>query len=273
MQKHFAMPAITAGVSLLMLSGATLAQTQAYTNAPVEIYAGPAPDYPVVAQVPGGVPLSVLGCVEDYSWCDVAAPGLRGWAYAEYLSYPYQGAEVPVVTYGAVIGLPIVVFSIDSYWGRHYRDRPWYHDEPRWAHHSPPSRVGRPPEHGEMGRPSEPHPGREAPPNGRAPRAPEHGGPPQAEPQPGAAHSAPPQARPQPGLARPMEQPSPHSGGLQSQPGAQPGGGPAHSVGGPPMHGGPGAMPMQRGGGEERGGQPRGGGGGGGEREDHQPNH
>ncbi|RKP45249.1 SH3 domain-containing protein [Trinickia fusca] len=262
MQKHFAMPAIAAGVGLLMLSGTTLAQTQAYTNAPVEIYAGPAPDYPVVAQVPEGTALAVMGCVEDYSWCDVAAPGLRGWVYAEYLSYPYQGAEVPIVTYGATIGLPVVVFSIDSYWGRYYRDRSWYHDESRWAHHQPPSRVARPPEHGEMGRPPGPYPGHAPPPNDRAPGAPVHGGP--------------PQARPQPGLARPMEQPAPHTGGPQPHPGAQPESGPAHSMGGPPTHGGPGAAPMQRGGAEERGGQPRGGEGGGGEHEDHQdhqPNH
>ena len=119
MQKHFVIQAIAGGASLMVLSGAAFAQVQAYTNAPVDVYAGPAPDYPVVAEVPEGVPLTVMGCVEGYSWCDVAAPDLRGWVYGGSLSYPYQGANVPVMTYGVQIGLPVVVFSVDSYWG-HY---------------------------------------------------------------------------------------------------------------------------------------------------------
>ncbi|MFM0388816.1 SH3 domain-containing protein [Paraburkholderia dipogonis] len=89
----------------------------------MDIYAGPAPDYAMAAEVPEGVPLTVMGCVEGYSWCDVAAPDLRGWVYGGSLSYPYRGANVPVMTYGVQIGLPVVVFSVDSYWGHHYRGR------------------------------------------------------------------------------------------------------------------------------------------------------
>jgi uncharacterized protein YraI len=67
-----------------------------------------------------------MGCISNYQWCDVAAPNLRGWVYAGSLSYPYQGANVPVMNYGTVIGLPIVTFSIGTYWGNYYRGRPWY---------------------------------------------------------------------------------------------------------------------------------------------------
>ena len=66
MQKHFVIRAIAGGVCLMALSGAAFAQVQAYTTAPVDVYAGPAPDYPVVAEVPEGVPLSVMGCVDGY---------------------------------------------------------------------------------------------------------------------------------------------------------------------------------------------------------------
>jgi uncharacterized protein YraI len=267
MSKHFAIQAIAAGVGLLVLSGTALAQSQAYANAPVDIYAGPAPDYPVVAQVPQGAPLTVMGCVEDYSWCDVAAPGVRGWVYGGYLSYAYQGAEVPVMTYGATIGLPIVVFSIDSYWGHYYRDRSWYHDEPRWAHHPPPERGARPPERGgDVGRPPGPppgpQPGHEAPAYGRAPGAPP-------------VHGGPPQAQPQTGYARPIEQTPPHGGGPSPQPapqaqaprGMQPAEGPAHAMGGPQMR--PGAAPPPREGNEARGDQGRGGS----EHDEHPSNH
>jgi uncharacterized protein YraI len=152
-----------AGIAgLLALPGAAFAQQQAYTNSPVYMFAGPAGDYPAVAQLPGGVPVTVMGCVSDYSWCDVVVPNLRGWVYGANLSYPYQGNNVPILTYGMVIGLPIVTFSIGSYWDRYYRGRPWYNDRSRWESHPPPRREpgegGRPPQgpqsgHGEGGRP------------------------------------------------------------------------------------------------------------------------
>ncbi|HKT98479.1 MAG TPA: SH3 domain-containing protein, partial [Paraburkholderia sp.] len=121
-----------------------LAQTQAFTSTTVNLYAGPAGDYPVVAQIPGGVSLAVMGCVAGYSWCDVSLPGLRGWVYGAYLAYPYQGARVPLMNYGATIGLPIVTFSLGTYWGNYYRDRPWYGNQSRWYRHPGP-RPGPPP--------------------------------------------------------------------------------------------------------------------------------
>ena len=102
-----------------------------------------------MTQLPGGVPVTVMGCISNYQWCDVAAPNLRGWVYAARLSYPYQGSNVPVMSYGTVIGLPIVTFSIGTYWGNYYRGRPWYGQQSRWAHHPPPPPprpgAGRPP--------------------------------------------------------------------------------------------------------------------------------
>uniref|UniRef100_UPI0004802253 SH3 domain-containing protein n=1 Tax=Paraburkholderia oxyphila TaxID=614212 RepID=UPI0004802253 len=140
-----------------------LAQTQAFTNTTVNLYAGPAGDYPVVAQLPGGVSLAVMGCVAGYSWCDVSLPGLRGWVYGAYIAYPYQGARVPLMNYGAAIGLPIVTFTLGAYWGSYYRDRPWYGNQSRWYRHpgprpGPPPAIrppGRPPAHG----PKPPPPG------------------------------------------------------------------------------------------------------------------
>ncbi|AOK37964.1 TPA: SH3 domain-containing protein [Burkholderia cenocepacia] len=121
--------------------GVADAQSSAYTNSPAELFAGPAPDYPVVAQIPPGTALDVFGCLSDYTWCDVALPGVRGWIDAQLLDYPYQGSYVPLLEYGAIIGVPVTGFAIGAYWDRYYRHRPWYPDRDRWAHRAEP-RLG-----------------------------------------------------------------------------------------------------------------------------------
>jgi uncharacterized protein YraI len=180
---------LLAGVAgLLALPGSGFAQTHAYTNTAVNLYAGPAQDYPLVSQLPGGAPVTVMGCVSGYTWCDVALPDARGWVYAGNLSYPYHGNKVPLLTYGIVIGLPVVTFTIGSYWGNYYRGRPWYGNEAHWAHHPPlppgppPGRGGPPPMHGG------PPPGNEPPPPGRGAPPSDHGGPPPPPPDGGGDH-------------------------------------------------------------------------------------
>jgi uncharacterized protein YraI len=135
------------------------AQVSAYTSSPVYLYAGPSGDYPVVSSIGAGVPVEVMGCVSDYSWCDVSLPDLRGWVYAAYLSYPYEGEYVPLQGYGSVIGLPIVGFSIGAYWDHFYRNRPWYGDRDRWAHAPAPGygiRPAGPPPGARLAEPSRP---------------------------------------------------------------------------------------------------------------------
>ncbi|PXW22971.1 SH3 domain-containing protein [Paraburkholderia caballeronis] len=256
MRKQFISVALAGLAGCLAAPLPALAQSQAVTNAPANVYAGPAPDYPVVAQVPGGVSVSVMGCVAGFSWCDVALPGLRGWVYGGALYYPYQGSTVPVLSYGATLGLPIVAFSLGSYWGSFYRDRPWYHDQGRWSHHAPPRPAppprfdhrppGRPPGHG-----GPPGPGFHPGPGGRPPGGgPGHvgGGHP---PGGGSGHGV---GRPQPG------NPGQHIGGGRP-PGANPG--PGHGGGRPPGFA-PGGRPPGGGGGGGHQGPPQGGGRGGG---------
>ncbi|HEV3428809.1 MAG TPA: SH3 domain-containing protein [Paraburkholderia sp.] len=177
MRKQF-VGALFAGLAAMLAAPApALAQSQAFTSTTVNLYAGPAGDYPVVAQVPGGVSIAVMGCVSGYSWCDVSLPGLRGWVYGGYISYPYQGARVPLMNYGATIGLPILTFSLGAYWGNYYRDRPWYGNQSRWNRHpgprpGPPPGI-RPPSHGT--RPPGGHHGNRPPGNGHQNRPPNNG--------------------------------------------------------------------------------------------------
>ncbi|MEX3964745.1 SH3 domain-containing protein [Paraburkholderia sp. EG286B] len=211
--------------SLVLASSDASAQSAAYTSEPVDLYAGPSGDYPVVAELGPGQPVTVMGCVGDYSWCDVTVPGLRGWVYGGYLSYPYQGNYVPLTDYGAEIGVPIVAFSLGAYWGSFYRDRPWYGEQHRWDHVPPPER-GRPPAapawHGAPGRPPAIAPGGERPP---APNEPMRGAPP-----PGAQR--PPGNVEQPGTMRPHE--AGHPPEQQQFGGRPPAGAPAQGYARPP---------------------------------------
>lgn len=110
----------------------------AFTRGTVNLRAGPSTDYPTVVRLRPGQSLEVVGCTNGYGWCDVVLPdGLRGWVSARLLDYPWGGSPVPLAQYGAMIGVPIIAFSLGRYWNDHYRDRPFYR-EPRWWGQRPP---------------------------------------------------------------------------------------------------------------------------------------
>jgi len=234
---------------LLALPVVASAQSQAYTASRVNVRAGPASDYPIVTQLPAGVPVTVMGCLGNFQWCDVAAPNLRGWVYASRLSSPYQGGYVPL-NYGATIGLPILAFSLNDYWGNYYRGRPWYNQQSRWSHHPPPPR---------------PRPGAGHPPPGWRPPPGNPGGRPPGGPRPGHSGGRPP-GGPPPGHSggRPPGGPPPGNAGGRP-PGGPPGNAGGRPPGGPPPgHGGgrpPGGQPPGNAGGRPPGGSPGGGGG------------
>jgi uncharacterized protein YraI len=122
-------------VALAVLPATALAQ-MGYVSKQVNLRAGPATEYPIVATLLPGVEIVVEGCLSDYRWCDVVAGPNRGWAYAANIVYPYQGANVPVLTYGALIGLGIVAFSVGDYWDHHYHGRSWYPQRQQWVDRS-----------------------------------------------------------------------------------------------------------------------------------------
>jgi uncharacterized protein YraI len=180
-----------------LLPTAGVAQT-AYTANTANLRAGPSRDFPVVTSVGSGAPLQVVGCVDDWTWCDVVVGADRGWMYAGNLVYPYEGRRVAIISGGPLIGLPIVTFSVGPYWDSYYRTRPWYGRRSYW-----------------MGRPLPPHwvgaPGPRPPrPSALAPRPRPPGLRPHASRPPG------PPGRPhRPGPARPGPRPGigPHAGG------------------------------------------------------------
>ena len=131
-------------LALSMLAGGAQAQAQAaYTSKEVHLRAGPGRDYPVVAILPAGLQIWVEGCVSDYTWCEVVVGENRGWVYAGniYYYYEYASGYVPLLNYGAAIGIGLSPFFINDYWGRYYYNRPWYAQRDRWAHRPPPARI------------------------------------------------------------------------------------------------------------------------------------
>ena len=76
-------PSFIAAIVLSSLgSSAAYAQQQAYTNKAVNLRAGPSKDYPIVMRLPSGAGVTVMGCIDNYHWCDVSVGDNRGWVYA-----------------------------------------------------------------------------------------------------------------------------------------------------------------------------------------------
>lgn len=145
---------LVAGALMLMaLGGSAFAQGRGFVTTDVNLRAGPSVEYPVVLVLAEGSPLDIFGCLEDYSWCDVAVDDYRGWVAAQYVESVYQGRRVEFYEYAPVIGVPIVGFTFGDYWGRYYRGRPWYATYDRWG---PPRR---PPVWGPPGWAPPPKPG------------------------------------------------------------------------------------------------------------------
>jgi uncharacterized protein YraI len=245
---------------------------QAFTIRDTEIFTGPSSEFPPVAVLRANAGVRIAGCLADWSWCDIIVSNLRGWVYAGDLVVPYQNDRVAVVDYGPQLGFAIVVFSLHSYWGRHYRGRPWYREREQWARRvrieadrggpppqgrsarsrvTEPQQVERVPQAGAPRSRDTPESGRSAPGAGGKPRVatprPQQESKPQIDDGARSGRSGRP----------PQEQPSPKAGQQGERAKAVPEAGrSAPGAGGKPPHNGPrsgGAQKKDQG---ERGGGP-----------------
>ena len=149
----------------LLLPIPALAQT-AFTTQAVNVRAGPDRAFPLVTWLRPGTPVNVIGCTSGWRWCDVVAGGWRGWVYSRYLSGPIRSRA------------PVITFSVGSYWGAHYRGRPWYSSQPGWNNWGSPGFRPPPP----PPRPPAARPPALQPPVARPPMVRPPGRPPQATP-------------------------------------------------------------------------------------------
>jgi len=124
-------------MSLSIFAATSAFAADGYLTGDVNLRAGPDSSYPSVAMLGAGTSVAIQGCVDGWSWCDVAAGNNRGWVAGNFLQEEYQGRRVLVPSYGVQIGIPIVAFAFGAYWDDHYRNRSWYGERDRWSHVTP----------------------------------------------------------------------------------------------------------------------------------------
>jgi uncharacterized protein YraI len=121
---------------LALLAPLSALASDGFVTRDVSLRAGPDSDYPRITVIESGTPIEVLGCIDQWSWCDVVAYNERGWVFGRYVELEYQGRRGYVSSYGPQVGIPIIAFALGTYWGSHYSDRDWYHHRDDWAHSS-----------------------------------------------------------------------------------------------------------------------------------------
>jgi len=109
------------------------ARPNGYPVTNVNLRAGPGTYYPALLVVPARAPISILGCLGDYTWCDVIFQGNRGWMRSIYLQGWYRGYYYSLRDYAPRLGYRVVSFDIGPYWDSYYRDRPFYGERGKWG--------------------------------------------------------------------------------------------------------------------------------------------
>src|SRR5688572_28830846 len=105
-------------------STAAAQEPNGYPITDVNLRAGPGTEYPVILTVPADAPITILGCLPDYTWCDIVFENYRGWMSAVYLSGYSDGDYYLLRDYAPDLGYQRVTFNIDAYWDSYYRDEP-----------------------------------------------------------------------------------------------------------------------------------------------------
>src|SRR5215469_9924112 len=94
------MSKLMSGAGLLALSTGFAAAAPAVVQQDVNLRAGPGIGYEVIAAMPSGATVDVMGC--EAGWCRVAFSGTTGFASRGYLGLGGGVAAAP--TYGVAVG-------------------------------------------------------------------------------------------------------------------------------------------------------------------------
>ena len=136
-----ALACLPAAVAQTTTPAAEPGTAQAFTNRAANVRAGPDRNFPSVTFVLGNTPVTVLGCVASFRWCDVVVGRNRGWIYARYLTLSFDGGKATILDRGPRTGLPELEFSVVPYWEAHYREAPWFRNiaywQSRWERRAP----------------------------------------------------------------------------------------------------------------------------------------
>ena len=197
--------ALVAG--MMSATPALARDSRAFTLRSTPILAGPERDYPVLRWLRANRAVTVHGCLDDQSWCDVSARADRGWVDGSDLAVTYRGRRTRIdAGINAELGIGIVSFLFGNYWDDHYRGRSFYAQRSRWE--PQPGRIGQPPWNARA-RPADPYPRGSQPqpgwrqPGAGAPHGIDRPGPQPAVPRNRQAPAASPPAAAQPGWRQP----------------------------------------------------------------------
>lgn len=111
------------------LSPAVARQAQGFTVRSTELLSGPERDYPPLRRLRADTGITVYGCLNDWSWCDVSYGYDRGWVERDDIVINYRGHRSRILP---SMGIGILSFIFASYWDDHYRNRSFYSQRPRW---------------------------------------------------------------------------------------------------------------------------------------------
>jgi uncharacterized protein YraI len=109
------------------------ASMEAYSAVNLNIRSGPGVRFPAVGVAAASSSMTIHGCLARYTWCDVSAYGVRGWASGAHLQFIYEDRRVYVPAYAAQVEIPVVSFHIASYWNAYYHERDFYGDLAHWS--------------------------------------------------------------------------------------------------------------------------------------------
>jgi len=126
--KHVATVLVAVGV---LATPAVAQEPNGYPITDVNLRAGPGTQYPILVTVQSDAPITILGCLEDYTWCDTIFEQHRGWMRSIYLAGYYDGQYYLLSDYAPDLGYQTVTFDIAAYWDAYYRDEPFYNDQYR----------------------------------------------------------------------------------------------------------------------------------------------
>jgi uncharacterized protein YraI len=103
--------ALTTAITCLATAAPAVAANGLTTSA-VNMRIGPGTNYQVIVAIPATQPVTIVGCVSGYAWCDVIWSGRRGWVAAAYLYDAVTLVRVTSVT--AAGGIPMVSPWVDA---------------------------------------------------------------------------------------------------------------------------------------------------------------
>lgn len=108
--RFIALALATAVACLATLTPAAAAN--GVTTSTVNMRIGPGTSYPIIVAIPAAQPVTIVGCVNGYAWCDVVWADRRGWVAAAYLYDAVTAVRITTVAAGG--GVPVVSPWVDA---------------------------------------------------------------------------------------------------------------------------------------------------------------